>query len=85
MKIKVSGVPYEVDIGTLEQENRQMRARMNRLEEENKLLQERELVRLTEQKPFIVDRGCWERGCMAYDCRDADAVTIEAKLKDKNT
>ena len=36
------------------------------------------------QEPFIVDRGCWERGCMAYDCRDADAVTIEAKLKEKN-
>ena len=35
-----------------------------------------------EQESFIVDRGCWERGCMAYDCRDADAVTIEAKLKE---
>ena len=50
MKIKVSGVPYLVEakwetvedavqyyegiIATLEQENKQMRARMNRLEEE---------------------------------------------------
>lgn len=29
---------YESDIATLEQENRQMRARMNRLEEENTML-----------------------------------------------
>ena len=29
---------YESDIATLEQENRQMRARMNRLEDENTML-----------------------------------------------
>ena len=45
----------------------------------------RQALAQPEQESFIVDRGCWERGCMAYDCRDADAVTIEAKLKEKNT
>jgi hypothetical protein len=45
----------------------------------------RECVGQSGRESFIVDRGCWERGCMAYDCRDADAVTIEAKLKEKNT
>jgi hypothetical protein len=34
---------------------------------------------------FVLDRGCWERGCVAYDERDGDGVTIEAKLKEKNT
>ena len=34
---------------------------------------------------FALDRGCWERGCIAHDERDGDGVTIEAKLKEKNT
>ena len=34
---------------------------------------------------FALDRGCWERGCVAHDERDGDGVTIEAKLKEKNT
>lgn len=45
--VKVSGVPYDVDlprlddmIATLEQENRQMRARMDRLEDELRVAQE---------------------------------------------
>ena len=45
----------------------------------------RECVGQSEQKPFIVDRGCWERGCIAHDGRDGDGVIIEAKLKEKNT
>lgn len=48
-KVRVSGVPYEVemmsDIETLEQENRQMRARMDRLEDENRRLEE-EIIQL---------------------------------------
>jgi hypothetical protein len=55
--VRVSGVPYEVDlpkqkepdgydiIATMEQENRQMRARMDRLEDENRRLEE-EIVQL---------------------------------------
>lgn len=45
--VKVSGVPYQVDlpplddiVATLEQENRQMRARMDRLEQELREAQE---------------------------------------------
>jgi predicted nuclease with TOPRIM domain len=49
VKTRVSGVPYEVElpdeIATLEQENRQMRARMDRLEDENRRLEE-EIVQL---------------------------------------
>lgn len=41
--IRVSGVPYEVEvedvIATLEQENKLMRARMERLEDENRFLE----------------------------------------------
>jgi len=29
---------------------------------------------------FVLDRGCWERGCVAYDERDGDGVTISATL-----
>lgn len=30
-----------------------------------------------EQEAFKLDRGCWERGCMAYDTRDCDeGVTV---------
>jgi len=29
---------------------------------------------------FVLDRGCWERGCVAYDERDGDGVTISAKI-----
>ena len=28
---------------------------------------------------FQLDRGCWERGCMAHDERDGNGVTISAK------
>lgn len=37
------------------------------------------------QEAFTLDRGCWERGCMAHDERDGDGVIIEAQLKEKNT
>jgi hypothetical protein len=50
MRTRVSGVPYEVElvelvnnsdmIATLEQENRQMRARMDRLEDELRTTEE---------------------------------------------
>jgi hypothetical protein len=36
-----------------------------------------------EQESFIVDRGCWERGCMAYDWRDGDAVNIRQERVDE--
>ena len=84
-KIKVSGVPYEVDIDTLEQENRLMRARMERLEEENIRLKKREWVGLTEEEFFDL---------LSFDGRlnhvetplIADFIrTIQAKLKEKNT
>ena len=82
MKIKVSGVPYEVDIDTLEQENRQMRARMNRLEEENKLLQKREWVGLTDDELKAL---CDEWQIIYGGYVRPFAETIEAKLKEKNT
>ena len=28
------------------------------------------------QETFTLDRGCYERGCVAYDERDGDGVTI---------
>jgi hypothetical protein len=30
---------------------------------------------------FQLDRGCWERGCMAHDERDGNGVTISAEPK----
>ena len=45
----------------------------------------RQALAQPEQESFIVDRGCWEHGCMAHDERDGDGVIIEAKLKEKNT
>jgi hypothetical protein len=30
----------------------------------------------TEQEAFTLDRGCWERGCCAYDERDGDGVIV---------
>jgi hypothetical protein len=30
----------------------------------------------TEQEAFTLDRGCWERGCCAYDTRDGDGVIV---------
>ena len=45
----------------------------------------RQALAQPEQESFIVDRGCWERGCIAHDGRDGDGVIIEAKLKEKNT
>jgi hypothetical protein len=29
-----------------------------------------------EQEAFTLDRGCWERGCCAYDTRDGDGVIV---------
>ena len=26
-----------------------------------------------------LDRGCWERGCVAYDERDGDGVTVSIR------
>ena len=28
---------------------------------------------------FALDRGCWERGCVAYDERDGDGVTVSIR------
>jgi hypothetical protein len=36
-----------------------------------------------EQEAFTLDRGCWERGCMAYDWRDGDGVNISAERVDE--
>jgi hypothetical protein len=52
-------------------------AELVRADEREKIKQERETL--------ILDRGCWERGCCAHDERDGDGVTIEAKLKEKNS
>jgi hypothetical protein len=43
----------------------------------------RQALTQPEQKPFIVDRGCWERGCMAYDWRDGDGVNISSERVDE--
>ena len=39
------------------------------------------------QEAFTLDRGCWERGCVAYDTRDGDGVIVyvDSVLKEKNT
>ena len=34
-------------------------------------------------KAFALDRGCWERGCVAYDERDGDGVNISAERVDE--
>jgi len=34
-------------------------------------------------KAFVLDRGCWERGCVAYDERDGDGVNISAERVDE--
>jgi hypothetical protein len=71
--VKVSGVPYGVDlpplddmVATLEQENRQMRARMDRLEDELRVANEliakqnienlslHEKIKLLLSKPTVV-------------------------------
>jgi hypothetical protein len=36
-----------------------------------------------EQEAFTLDRGCWERGCCAYDWRDGDGVNISAGRVDE--
>jgi hypothetical protein len=36
-----------------------------------------------EQEPFILDRGCYERGCIAYDERDGDGVNISKERVDE--
>jgi hypothetical protein len=35
----------------------------------------------TPEETLILDRGCWERGCVAYDERDGDGVNISAERK----
>jgi len=44
----------------------------------------RQALAQPEKETLTLDRGCWERGCVTYDERDGDGVTIEAKLKEKN-
>ena len=43
----------------------------------------RQALAQPEQEPFILDRGCWERGCVAYDERDGDGVNILADRVDE--
>jgi hypothetical protein len=46
----------------------------------------RQALAKPEQETFKLDRGCWERGCMAYDTRDCDeGVTVYVDIKEKNT
>jgi len=35
------------------------------------------------KEAFNLDRGCWERGCVAYDERDGDGVNISAERVDE--
>jgi cell division protein FtsB len=56
---------YESDIATLEQENRQMRARMNRLEQENQELQKQVdalllVAEVKEKKRLEVIQEVWQ-------------------------
>jgi hypothetical protein len=43
----------------------------------------RQALAQPEQKRFIVDRGCREHGCMAYDWRDGDGVNISSERVDE--
>jgi hypothetical protein len=47
----------------------------------------RQALAQPEQEAFTLDRGCWERGCTAYDTRDGDGVIVyvDPVLKEKNT
>ena len=40
----------------------------------------------SEQEAFTLDRGCYERGCVAFDERDGDGVIVyvDPVLKEKN-
>jgi hypothetical protein len=37
----------------------------------------------TPEETFTLDRGCYERGCVAYDERDGDGVNISAERVDE--
>jgi hypothetical protein len=52
----------------------------------------RQALAQPEQEAFTLDRGCWDRGCCAYDTRDGDgvivyvdAVNISQECVDKTT
>lgn len=53
----------------------------------DKMLEEidelRQALAQPEKETFTLDRGCWERGCVAYDERDGDGVNISAERVDK--
>jgi hypothetical protein len=39
----------------------------------------RKALAQSEKETLTLDRGCWERGCMAYDNRDGDGVTVSIR------
>ena len=39
----------------------------------------RQALAQPEKETFTLDRGCWERGCVAYDERDGDGVTVSIR------
>jgi hypothetical protein len=43
----------------------------------------RKALAQSEKETFTLDRGCWERGCMAHDERDGDGVNISAERVDE--
>jgi DNA-binding IclR family transcriptional regulator len=65
-----------VDDSTLAKyhEHKNIVAELRRLHEENEAL--RHALAQPEQEALTLDRGCWERGCCAYDTRDGDGVIV---------
>ena len=43
----------------------------------------RQALEQPRKETFTLDRGCYERGCVAYDERDGDAVNISAERVDE--
>jgi hypothetical protein len=43
----------------------------------------RQALAQAEKETLTLDRGCWERGCVAYDERDGDGVNISAERVDE--
>jgi hypothetical protein len=39
----------------------------------------RKALAQSEKETLTLDRGCWERGCVAYDERDGDGVTVSIR------
>jgi hypothetical protein len=39
----------------------------------------RQALAQPEKETITLDRGCWERGCVAYDERDGDGVTVSIR------